>query len=122
MAPAASAVDHLKTPRLPIRVKRKVKSRHKSISDPNTGPATSQIAITLERWSGNIAYAYLDVFEHEPLPTDSPLWGNERIVITPHTGGGLGTSPDSRTQVAANYVRFLKAEPLENVVSSERGY
>lgn len=66
--------------------------------------------------------AYLDVFEHEPLPTDSPLWGNERIVITPHTGGGLGTSPDSRTQVAANYVRFLKAEPLENVVSSERGY
>lgn len=56
VTPAASAVDHLKTPRLPLRVKHKVKSRHKPISDPNTGSATSQIAITPERWPGNTAY------------------------------------------------------------------
>ncbi|MCP9234263.1 hypothetical protein NMG46_29410, partial [Mesorhizobium sp. LMG 17147] len=42
--------------KLPLRVKRKVKSRHKPISDPNTGSATSQIATTPERWSGNTAY------------------------------------------------------------------
>ncbi len=48
VTPAASTVDHLETPGLPLRVKHKVKSRHKPIFDPNTGPATSQIAITPE--------------------------------------------------------------------------
>ncbi|MBA8910265.1 hypothetical protein HNQ95_006078 [Aminobacter ciceronei] len=57
MTPTAGTVDHLETPKLPLRVKRKVKSRHKPISDPNTGSATSQIAITPERWLGNTAYA-----------------------------------------------------------------
>ncbi|MGX7877108.1 hypothetical protein ACVDG5_034700 [Mesorhizobium sp. ORM6] len=55
MTPTASTVDHLETPKLPLRVKRKVKSRHKPISDPNTGSATSQIATAPERWSGNTA-------------------------------------------------------------------
>ncbi|TIP84494.1 MAG: hypothetical protein E5X58_36085 [Mesorhizobium sp.] len=55
MTPTASTVEHLETPKLPLRVKRKVKSRHKPISDPNTGSATSQIATTPERWSGNTA-------------------------------------------------------------------
>lgn len=57
VTPTAGTVDHLETPKLPLRVKRKVKSRHKPISDPNTGSATSQIAITPERWLGNTAYA-----------------------------------------------------------------
>ena len=56
LTPAASTVDYLETSRLPLRVKRKVKSRHKPISDPNAEPATSQIATTPERWSRNTAY------------------------------------------------------------------
>lgn len=56
LTPTASTVNHLKTSRLTLRVKRKVKSRHKPISDPNAEPATSQIATTPERWSRNTAY------------------------------------------------------------------
>ena len=29
----------------------------------------------------------MDVFLTEPLPPDSPLWGMENVIITPHIGG-----------------------------------
>lgn len=66
VTPAASTVDHLETPRLPLRLKRKVKSRHKPISDPNTGSATSQIAITPETWPRT---AYAPQARPVPQPT-----------------------------------------------------
>ncbi|MGE0260557.1 MAG: D-2-hydroxyacid dehydrogenase [Alphaproteobacteria bacterium] len=34
-----------------------------------------------------IAGAALDVTVEEPLPPDSPLWGMEHVLITPHTAG-----------------------------------
>lgn len=33
---------------------------------------------------GEIAGAYLDVFEKEPLPMESPLWDMENVLIQPH--------------------------------------
>ncbi|MDR6125011.1 phosphoglycerate dehydrogenase-like enzyme [Bacillus sp. SLBN-46] len=36
---------------------------------------------------GTIAGAGLDVFEKEPLTTESPLWEMENVIITPHTSG-----------------------------------
>jgi len=36
---------------------------------------------------GIIAGAGLDVFEKEPLTTESPLWEMENVIITPHTSG-----------------------------------
>ncbi|WP_411962166.1 NAD(P)-dependent oxidoreductase [Mesorhizobium sp. CA4] len=48
---------------------------------------------------GRLHSAYLNVFETEPLPWFSPLWSNQKVVITPHAGGGLGTSEDSLVQV-----------------------
>ena len=37
--------------------------------------------------TGQIAGAALDVFQHEPLPADHPLWTTKNVVITPHLGG-----------------------------------
>lgn len=34
-----------------------------------------------------IAFAGLDVFETEPLPSESPLWKLDNVLITPHTSG-----------------------------------
>jgi len=57
--------------------------------------------------SGEIRGAALDVFAEEPLPTDSPLWDDENVLVTPHMAGG---SPRSNERVAElfarNYQRF----------------
>nr|WP_283101580.1 NAD(P)-dependent oxidoreductase [Halomonas populi] len=37
--------------------------------------------------TGILKGAALDVFEHQPLPLDSPLWKRSDVLITPHVSG-----------------------------------
>lgn len=48
------------------------------------GPVFDQAALVSALDTGEIAGAALDVFETEPLEGDSPLWGMENVIITPH--------------------------------------
>jgi D-3-phosphoglycerate dehydrogenase/glyoxylate/hydroxypyruvate reductase A len=71
--------------------------------------------------SGHLAGAALDVFETEPLPAASPLWGHPKILCTPH----IAAMP--RPDVAAkhfleNLRRARAGLPLLNVVDRNRGY
>jgi phosphoglycerate dehydrogenase-like enzyme len=56
--------------------------------------------------SGRIGDAYLDVFETEPLPVDSPFWTLTNCFITPHTAGGRH---DQDTAIVKHFLRNLAA-------------
>lgn len=51
------------------------------------GPVVDQEALVGALEAGTLDGAALDVFEAEPLPEDSPLWGFEEVLITPHCAG-----------------------------------
>ena len=81
----------------------------------------AEVAEELAR--GTIAGAALDVFEHEPLDPASPLWDLPNVVITPHTAAFRRDYWDLTVDLfAANLERFLRGEPLANVVDTEAGY
>lgn len=67
--------------------------------------------------------AALDVFEQEPLPADSPLWGMDNVIISPHMAGDfIGWREALSEQFLDNFQRWRKGEALFNVVDKERGY
>ncbi|MFY0615152.1 MAG: glyoxylate/hydroxypyruvate reductase A [Hyphomicrobiaceae bacterium] len=70
---------------------------------------------------GTLYAASLDVFETEPLPSDSPLWEHERIVVTPHNAAE--SANESITRYFLRQVERLEnGQPLENVVDPQVGY
>ncbi|MFO0928955.1 MAG: D-2-hydroxyacid dehydrogenase [Gemmataceae bacterium] len=74
--------------------------------------------------AGEIAGAALDVFETEPLPPDSPLWKmGEKVIITPHVAGYSPRIAERHLAVVVENVgRFVRGEPLLNVVDKHRWY
>jgi phosphoglycerate dehydrogenase-like enzyme len=67
--------------------------------------------------------AALDVFEHEPLAPESPLWGRDDVLITPHVSGFHPRHWLDATQLFAdNLRRFAAGEPLANQVDKHAGY
>ena len=70
------------------------------------GNSVSEADILAAIEGGGLLGAGLDVFEHEPLPAESPLWANPRVVITPHTAG---LSPHYGRRLAEIFVDNLEA-------------
>jgi len=72
---------------------------------------------------GWIAGAALDVFQPEPLPAESDLWGLENVILTPHISGGTPRYMARAVELFCENLRqYLAGEPLRNVVDPARGY
>ncbi|MEV0980688.1 D-2-hydroxyacid dehydrogenase [Streptomyces sp. NPDC049915] len=87
------------------------------------GPLVDEEALAdalAKRW---IAGAALDVFAHEPLPADSPLWRVRDLIVSPHMSGDtIGWRDELGAQFVDLYERWAAGRPLLNVVDKQRGY
>ena len=68
--------------------------------------------------SGALAAAAFDVFDAEPLPADSPLRGDPRILLSPHAAGSTRQSQGRLfTTIRDNLGRAVSGVPMEHLVN-----
>jgi phosphoglycerate dehydrogenase-like enzyme len=73
-----------------------------------------------KRW---IAGAALDVFEHEPLGPESPLWDVPGLIVSPHMSGDtVGWRDELGAQFLELFDLWESGRPLRNVVDKQLGY
>jgi phosphoglycerate dehydrogenase-like enzyme len=89
------------------------------------GEIVNEEALIQALQAGNISGAGLDVFEQEPLSTDSPLWSLENVIITPHTSGS--TEHYNQRVIENILIPNLKnyisgIQPSVNLVDFSKGY
>ena len=83
------------------------------------GTVVDEDALLQALRDGRIGFAALDVFATEPLPTNSPLWDEPNVLVSPHTAA-LNAAEDRLIAelFAANASRLLNGEELTNVVDT----
>ena len=77
------------------------------------GNAIDEDALASALHEGSLGGAGLDVFQTEPLPSDSPLWEAPHVIITPHNAGGRPLH--TKEFITDNLQRLLGGEPLRNL-------
>lgn len=88
------------------------------------GPSVKTSALIEAIENGKIGFAALDVFETEPLPSDSPLWQLENVLITPHIAGHHPHYMEDLLVIfKKNITCFLETKQVcQNIVDVTRGY
>jgi len=87
------------------------------------GEVVDEQALITAVSSGKIGGAALDVFEQEPLPSTSPLWQLDNVIITPHISGFTRDYHEKAARVfKANLKRYLDNRPLLNQLDRSKGY
>lgn len=82
------------------------------------GPIVDETALIEALRSGHLGGAYLDVFETEPLPAESPLWAMPNVLLTPHASDSIHDWPRRFGALFAdNLGRWRAGEPLLNLVT-----
>lgn len=81
------------------------------------GEIVEERALTEALASGHLGGAYLDVFETEPLPPDSPLWDMPNVIVTPHNSAASAGNEERVNGIFLdNLERYARGEPLVNEV------
>jgi glyoxylate/hydroxypyruvate reductase A len=87
------------------------------------GPVIDQDALTDALRQRRILGACLDVFTQEPLPPDSPLWGMDNVLVSPHSASTVSTENAALVALfVENLGRYLDGRPLRNRYDPAAGY
>ena len=94
-----------------------------SIINVGRGPIIQQPVLIRALKEGWIAGAGLDVTDPEPPEADSELFRLPNVILTPHYSGLRSNYWTHATDVfRPNLGKFLRGEPLNNVVDKQGGY
>jgi phosphoglycerate dehydrogenase-like enzyme len=88
--------------------------KHAWIVNVGRGTSIDEAALKDALEKGVIGGAALDVFETEPLPESSPLWGVKNMVLSPHAAGGRPQG--SEELIVDNLRRFLAGQEVKNLI------
>ncbi len=87
------------------------------------GAVVDEEAMIRALQSGKLLGASLDVFAHEPLPPESPLWTMPRVIVSPHSASnGINENKRIVDLFCENLNRYLRGEPLLNVLDIKKLY
>lgn len=93
------------------------------IMNVGRGPVIDEQALILALQEKRIRGAALDVFDKEPLPPEHPFWTLPNVLLSPHTADHIeGWLDDATHFFLQNFDRFIKGEPLHNIVDKQAGY
>jgi D-2-hydroxyacid dehydrogenase (NADP+) len=81
------------------------------------GEVTVEVDVIAALASGQLAGAYLDVFEREPLDPASPLWDMPNVIVSPHTASHSQGQNEAIFEIFLdNLARFRAGQRLRNDV------
>lgn len=87
------------------------------------GRLVDQEALLAALDEGRIAGATLDVTDPEPPPEGHPFYSHPKIWLTPHISwGDVKTADRVAEKILANLDRYVRGEPIEDLVDPARGY
>jgi phosphoglycerate dehydrogenase-like enzyme len=87
------------------------------------GPVIDEASLVAALEGGKIRGAALDVFTVEPLPEGHPFYKLKNVLLSPHSADHTAGWRDRAFDFFVdNFGRFMKGEPLENVVDKHAGY
>jgi glyoxylate/hydroxypyruvate reductase len=96
---------------------------HAVLVNISRGQVVDQDALTEALAGGRLGGACLDVFAPEPLPAESPLWGMDNVLVSPHSASTVATENTRLTELFLdNLERLADGRPLRNRYEPERGY
>lgn len=71
--------------------------------------------------AGHLGAAALDVFDHEPLAAENPLWSRNNILVSPHASGDLiGWRGRVVDCFARNLLNWKTGQPLNDLVDLKK--
>ncbi|KAM7208386.1 D-isomer specific 2-hydroxyacid dehydrogenase, NAD binding domain containing protein [Naviculisporaceae sp. PSN 640] len=92
----------------------KLLPKHAWVVNVGRGTSVDEDALVDALEEGRLGGAALDVFETEPLPSESRLWKAPNVIVSPHAAGGRPQGAEAL--IEENLRRFLAGQELKNVI------